>query len=673
MPTSSAFSTDNQYIKYRITVTETSYSIENNTSTVNVVVDAWRTNTGYTTSGTGTCYCVIWGTKYSASISASQTITHNSHTVLFRRNGVVIGHASDGTRNLGVSAYIKHQKFSSKEQGFTVKLTDIPRQANITDVTDFTDEQDPTITYNNLAGEVAESLQACISLDGTNPLTSYIDLDKLGASYTFELTQATRDSLLQATPNSNTLTVYFIVKTVIAGVTYYSTKTATMTVVNANPRIVAPNYIDTNATTTAITSDNKKIIQNNSIVQVKATRLDARKYATLSSISIKINNVTVTESLGGEFAILNYAKTWGVIDSANDLVATVTVTDSRGNTLTDSFNITMLAWSLPTAIISVSRKNNFYDESYLYVNADYTSLDGNNAITITYRYKQASSQTWSSDYTMQDEATETLSLLNTAIWDIQVIVADRIGQTTYNTQLDRGVPIAFFDRLLKAFGVEKLPTLPNGIDTLGGLKSDNDILFTDSGTNIRQVKGIVGGSDYFRLAGGATASDSGFMEIATGGDANEPIYARQYSGDYSQIGNEATILDSAGKTILNALDVNGAISAVGDVTGNGIKFGEHYTTTEQKVGTWINGETLYQKTIELSSTITVGANTTAVLVSYIEPINVVDFKALRIDGDNYIPLTFVAGYWANSVIYALNPRATSIGVDTFTITYFKQS
>ena len=59
MATSSNFSTSNQYIKYRIIVTENSYSVANNTSNVTVSVRFYRTNTGYTTYGTGTVYCKI--------------------------------------------------------------------------------------------------------------------------------------------------------------------------------------------------------------------------------------------------------------------------------------------------------------------------------------------------------------------------------------------------------------------------------------------------------------------------------------------------------------------------------------------------------------------------------------------------------------------------------------
>ena len=211
MATSSNFSTSNQYIKYRIVVTENSYNITNNTSEVNVKVDAWRTNTGYTTSGSGTCYCTIDGTKYSQSISNDQKITHNSHTVLFNRT-VTIPHNADGSKTISVSAYIDHARFSSNSQGFNVALTTIPRQANIVSAPDFYDTDNPTITYSNPAGNISAitSLQACISLTGAVADVPYRDISKTGTSYTFNLTQSERNTLLAACPNSNTLSVRFI-------------------------------------------------------------------------------------------------------------------------------------------------------------------------------------------------------------------------------------------------------------------------------------------------------------------------------------------------------------------------------------------------------------------------------------------------------------------------------
>ena len=51
--TSGNLDTNNQYVKYTITITENSTSVENNTSNVTVKVKFFRTNSGYETYGTG--------------------------------------------------------------------------------------------------------------------------------------------------------------------------------------------------------------------------------------------------------------------------------------------------------------------------------------------------------------------------------------------------------------------------------------------------------------------------------------------------------------------------------------------------------------------------------------------------------------------------------------------
>ena len=381
MATSSTFPTDNTYIKYRIVVTENSYSIPNNTSSVTVKVQAWRTNTGYETYGTGTCYCKIDGTTYSQSISSSQKITHNSYTTLFSKT-LTITHGTDGTKNIYVESKISHSRFTSSYHGFTVTLTDIPRQATVTSATNFTDEGNPTITYQNSAGSTVTSLQACISLTGSNPDVPYRDISPTGTTYTFELTSAERTTLRNACPNSNTLTVYFYVKTVIAGQTYYSNKPATMDIVNAYPTIQNVDYLDNNVYTVAITQDDQIIIQNQSDLIVGVAGIRAQKSATLVEAVLTINAESQTFSLSGTSQ--NIVFTWGHLNVSDTIYADVYVTDSRGNMNSASIPITVQAWSPPSAIITCARKNNFYSETDLYVNADFTSLGGKNSITIKY-------------------------------------------------------------------------------------------------------------------------------------------------------------------------------------------------------------------------------------------------------------------------------------------------
>lgn len=128
--TSEAFSTSNQFIKYRFTVTENYYSVENNSSNVTVTVNFYRTNTGYTTYGTGTVYCFIYNTTYSQYVGPDDKITYNGID-LFTKT-VDIPHNDDGTRNLNVAAYISHERVASESHDFYVDLTTIPRASELT-------------------------------------------------------------------------------------------------------------------------------------------------------------------------------------------------------------------------------------------------------------------------------------------------------------------------------------------------------------------------------------------------------------------------------------------------------------------------------------------------------------------------------------------------------------
>ena len=89
----------------------------------------------------------------------------------------------------------------------------------------------------------------------------------------------------------------------------------------------------------------------------------------------------------------------------------------------------------------------------------------------------------------------------------------------------------------------------------GGTLSGN-LLFADSGTGKRGIQGTCGTNDYWFVGGGATATNSGFLEIATGDDAqtagtSEPIYASQYGpGDVltGTLYRRAKLLDENGNT-----------------------------------------------------------------------------------------------------------------------------
>lgn len=122
----------------------------------------------------------------------------------------------------------------------------------------------------------------------------------------------------------------------------------------------------------------------------------------------------------------------------------------------------------------------------------------------------------------------------------------------------------------------------SGAQTISGAKTfSTDIFFSNSGTGTRQIRGQVGDNDYWRIAGGATASNAGWMEIATADDGNEPVYVRQYTGAYSSVTRTATLLDASGNTSFpGLLTTNGTINSV---AGN-VYAGNTQQTSERRVG-----------------------------------------------------------------------------------------
>lgn len=89
-----------------------------------------------------------------------------------------------------------------------------------------------------------------------------------------------------------------------------------------------------------------------------------------------------------------------------------------------------------------------------------------------------------------------------------------------------------------------------GITNNGTLTQNGDIIINQaSTTGTGQVRFQGGDNDYGRVAYGGTASNAGWMEIASCDDGNEPIYARQYTGVFTTVKRTATLLDANGNTV----------------------------------------------------------------------------------------------------------------------------
>lgn len=342
----------------------------------------------------------------------------------------------------------------------TFTLPQIARAAKITAAPNFTDIENPTINYQNSAGNSASSLQACISLTGSTDNISYRDIPKTGTSYTFNLTEAERNVLRAAAPNSNTLSVIFYIKTIISGQTFYETATRTMTIVNAAPSMANPTYQDSNSTTTAITENNQKIIQKQSSLTIAIPAATAQKYATITKYQVTINGVTREQAAAGNMS-------WGVLDVSQNIAATVKAIDSRGNSVTKSMQITVEAWQQPYAVISCSRENNFYTDTVLNVSPTVSSLSGKNSVIIQEQHKKTTDSSYSALVNVPASTDTTLQLDNKYDWNVKIIVSDRLSSTTYNLTVQKGMPIVYYDRLKSSTGFNCFPSGENSVESQG--------------------------------------------------------------------------------------------------------------------------------------------------------------------------------------------------------------
>lgn len=202
---SSTMSTTNQYIKYRIRLVTGTQSITGNYTPVTVSIQAWRTNTGFTTYGSGTAYCTIDGTQYSASISSGQRISYNSYTTLFTRS-MNISHNSAGAKTLAMSAYISHSQFRSSSQSWNRTLPTIPRYAKINSFT-ITDITGIQFKINYSVDRATNAAQYRINSGSwiTIPSNGIITGRSPGTSYNVQI--RVRNSASNLWTNSTTRTV----------------------------------------------------------------------------------------------------------------------------------------------------------------------------------------------------------------------------------------------------------------------------------------------------------------------------------------------------------------------------------------------------------------------------------------------------------------------------------
>lgn len=229
------------------------------------------------------------------------------------------------------------------------------------------------------------------------------------------------------------------------------------------PQIGVCQYSDTNNETVSITSYDKLIIRNKSVVKFNASGIAGERGSNIVSCNVTVNSQTYPMTLNGANAEVSGV----VIDSAFDIPAVFTVTDSRGLTTRKSLTVSMLDWETPTGLISLKRKNNFYSECDIKVNAAYSDLRGSNSVTIKARSKKATDAAYGAYVDLADGVSSVLNLDNNYEWLTEVKVEDIFSQNIYTIKTSRGMPLIFLDNIKNSVGVNCFPKENSSLEVNG--------------------------------------------------------------------------------------------------------------------------------------------------------------------------------------------------------------
>lgn len=366
---------------------------------------------------------------------------------------------------------------------------------------------------------------------------------------TVQLTSAQLTALKNATVNSAQTTATYTLRTYTDSsyatqIGNSSTQTAKLltSAVNSAPEFSTSEhftYADTNTATAAITGNNQYFIKGHSILSVTVPAATAKNGASIVSYEVSAESVKKSFSSPGT---LNF----GVLNNQGEIGVTVTVKDSRGYTVSDTKNVTVINYNaIKITDWSMRRTNEVEETVELSFEGDmspiYVDSGAKNAITsAAYRYRLASSETYGSWVNIDVASTNYSFSFSTEdlgttfdpdnAYYLEIKVADRITSSTVSDlYLPIGTPLMSFRS--KKVGINT-PTPEHALDVNGDARFEGPVEFLAEANfeggvlqNSKQVPSCVFYNGYYGLVFPDGSADSyfrapefGFLPYRQGGN-----------------------------------------------------------------------------------------------------------------------------------------------------------
>lgn len=401
--------TNNQYIQPSISWSA-KQSISGNYSDVTATLTYSRTNTGYTTYGTGTFSVTIDGTSYTATKVIS--ISYWSGTVAIS-NTVRVPHNADGTKSCEISATgsIPGTSLSSTTISSTVTLDTIPRATT------------PSVSGAHFLGATITIALDRASSSFTHDLyyswgsqVSNVLIGKgIATSQTFTIPKTLSEYIMGSTSGE-----LYIRCDTYNGSTFIGTKTVSYIVFVPDTAEFSPSVISVSvgkANTIAV----DRLVVGKSKLKISVSAVGANvsgsqnRNSFLQKATVVVDGVTYTATLG-QNASQNFDITTETISQAGAKTITVTVVDSRGRTASKNAIYTAYSYSAPVISTFTAKRcaaNGVDDDSGIYVifslKATVSSIGSQNAKTYKIVYENGGAEITLKSGTLSDYSDATVT------------------------------------------------------------------------------------------------------------------------------------------------------------------------------------------------------------------------------------------------------------------------
>lgn len=261
------------------------------------------------------------------------------------------------------------------------------------------------------------------------------------ANRTITLSQTERADLLDAMASlkSFTATIELVTKDGSTQVGNTSTCTCTIqtTAENSAPTMTAFTYKDSRSATSAVTGNDQLFIQTYSYLSVTPGTATARNGASIVKYAATCNGKTVSNTTGAALSLNG-------IEKSGTLDVVVTATDSRGYTVSNTQQITVIPYAKPkVSEISLRRTNDIEAEMQLIFKGSISPItvsgtQKNSLKYVQYRYKLTSESSYGSYTSILSSVTqngtsfsfsnlELCSLDANSSYDFHVYIRDQLN------------------------------------------------------------------------------------------------------------------------------------------------------------------------------------------------------------------------------------------------------